>query len=368
MSGTRMDAIRVGVIGLGWAGQTHVEAYHQVPGVEVTALAGLESDELSRLGSAYHVRLITTDPDEVLAADDVDAVSICLPNYMHAPIAIRALESGKHVLCEKPMATNADDAASIVAAAERCGKVVRTVFNWRARDDVRRLSSLAAAGRLGRVYHARASWTRRSGIPGIDSWFTRKSASGGGVLIDLGVHVLDLALHLLGEPEPLTVSAYTHNELGSRGVGGGTDAKMGMLGRFDVEDMAGAMVRLSGGASLMLETSWAGYQNARDEVRVALYGTEGGAEITVSNYAWEETLEIFGDDDGDPVTHRPMLTTPGGHREVVTDFIAAIRGGGGAADHGHDGLRRARIIDACYQSAAAGREVVLAAAAPGPST
>lgn len=355
--------LRVGVIGLGFAGETHLKSYLQLPNIEAVALAGLEEDKLAQLGATYKVPHLYRDYEDLLARDDLDIISVCTPNYLHAPIAIAALEAGRHVLCEKPLARSGSEAAAIVDAATKAQRVLHVAFNHRQRGDVLTLKRYIDAGSMGQIYHAKASWMRRSGIPSMGSWFTNKDMAGGGPLIDLGVHVLDLALYLLDEPKVTTVSAATYAEIGPRGLGGSATANKQIVGGgFEVEDLATAFLRLANGATLLLEASWATYSSAGDDFGVTLYGTEGGAEIKVKNYGWEDTLRIYIDVADVPAEVHPRIGKGEGHLAVVRDFIAAIRSGDWAAHNGSAGLRRAQIIDACYASALQGREVNLAEA------
>lgn len=358
--------LRVGVVGLGFAGETHTKAYLQIPNVQVVALAGLEPDKLALLGTRYNVPHLYDSYAGLLARDDLDIVSVCVPNYLHAPIAISALEQGRHVLCEKPLARSGDEAAAIVHAAQQANRVLHVAFNHRMRGDVQVLRQAISGGTLGRIYHAKASWMRRRGIPGLGSWFTSKEMAGGGPLIDLGVHVLDLALYLLDEPEVVSVSSAVYAELGPRGYGGGQTTKLQVGSGFEVEDLATAFVRLADGGTLLLEASWATHGSAGDDFGVTLYGTDGGAEINVKNYGWEDTLRIYTDVAGVAAEVRPMVAQGEGHLAVIRDFIGAIREGNWSAHTGVEGLRRAHIIDACYASAQQGREVVLGAPASLP--
>lgn len=352
--------IRVGVIGLGFGGETHLKCYHQLPNVEIIALAGLEEDKLAALGTTYSVPHLYREYADLLQRDDLDAVSVCVPNYLHAPTATAILERGMHVLCEKPLARTSQEAEAMVQAAIKANRVLQVVFNHRMREDVRVLKQAIDEGKLGSIYYAKASWMRRTGIPGRGSWFVNKEMSGGGPLIDLGVHVLDMALHLLGEPEVLTASASTYNELGKLGRGVDKRArKFGTGSTYDVEDLATAFLRLSTGGTLLLESSWATQSSASDDFGVTLYGTDGGAEIKVSNYTFEDTLRIFVDVADVPAVLQPRLTRGEGHMAVVRSFIEAIRGGNWSHYTGREGLRRTQIIDACYASALQGREVLL---------
>ena len=355
---TAVKPVRVGIVGLGWAGETHLKSYVQVPGVQVLAMAGLEAERGRQLIATYNVPDLYANYEDLLARDDIDAVSVCVPNYLHAPIGLAALRAGKHLLCEKPLAVSGEEAKMMVDTAEQEGRVLQVAFNHRRRGDATVLKRYIDEGGLGRIYYAKAYWMRRSGIPGLGSWFTSKQMAGGGPLIDLGVHVLDLAMWLLGEPAVRSVSAATYAELGPRGRGGSpTATKTGSSSAYEVEDLATGFIRLEGGATLLLEASWAAYSGVGDDFGVTLYGTEGGAEIDVKNYGWERTLRIFSDVGGIPADITPRVTRGEGHLAVVREFITSIRSGEDPLRGGLQGLRRARIIDACYASALEGREV-----------
>jgi predicted dehydrogenase len=353
--------LRVGVVGLGFAGNVHTRSYKQVPGVEVVALAGLEADRLAQMGAEYGIPHLYAQWEDLLARDDLDAVSVCTPNFLHAPIAIAALEGGRHVLCEKPLARTAAEAEEMVGAAERAGRVLHTAFNHRERGDVQTIRAFLDEGLLGRPYQVRAGWMRRRGIPGLGTWFTSKELAGGGPLIDLGVHVLDQALYLMGEPEVVTVSAAAYAEFGPRGRGMRTagNPKMSVGSAYEVEDLATAFMRTADGATILLEASWAVMGAYDDDFRLELFGTEGGALMDVKRYGWEDTLRIFTDQAGHPVEARPRSVRGRGHQAVIEKFVDAIRGGEWAAHTGREGLNRARIVEACYTSAREGREVAL---------
>lgn len=351
--------LRVGVVGLGWAGETHVKAYQLQPNVKVTAWAGLEDDRREQLGALYNVPNLFAHWEELVASDEIDAVSIASPNFLHAPIAIAALERGKHVLCEKPLARTGPEAEQMVQASIKANRVLMTSFNRRHRGDMQVVKRSIDEGKLGRIYYAKAYWMRRNGIPGMGGWFTNSEMAGGGPLIDLGVHVLDMALYLMGEPEITTVSASTYAEFGPRGFGGRGDQKTGVSPTaYNVEDLATAFIRMRDGATLLLEASWATHSSASDDFGVILYGSEGGAAINVVNYTWDNTLRIYTNVGGVPAEIAPDSGKGDDHVGVIRDFVGAIRGGNWSAYDGSEGMTRARVIDACYASAKQGREVL----------
>jgi predicted dehydrogenase len=357
------DRLRVGVIGLGWAGQQHMAGYAEIADVDLVALAGMETESLQRLGDEYGVPEEHRYPSwqDLVDHGQVDALSIAAPTTLHAPIAVTALDAGMHVLSEKPMAENADAARLMVEAAERNDRVLDVSFNHRKRGHVKILKKIIDAGLLGRIYYAKVGWLRREGIPGLGSWFTRRATAGGGPLMDLGVHMLDIALYLLGEPAVRAVTAATYAEFGPRGKGSsGSPDKTGVEpGAFDVEDLSTAFLRLQDGGTLLLESSWAQWI-PKDRCYVTMYGSDGGASIK-----WgapddpHRTLSIWTEKEGIPATLHPAIPPDGRHAESVRDFIAKVRSGDYSNHRGKQALARAVVIDACYASAEKGAEIIL---------
>jgi predicted dehydrogenase len=273
------------------------------------------------------------------------------------------LNAGKHVFCEKPLAVSGQLAAEMVEAARRNDRVLEVAYNHRRRADVQYLRRYLDDRPLGAVYHTRASWLRRSGIPGMGSWFTSKAAAGGGPLIDLGSHVLDIALYLLDEPRVKSVSAIAHNELGRAGRGGGRHQVSGGASgvAFDVEDFTSALLRFENGSSMHLEASWASYSKANEDIEVELLGAEGGARLHVDNYATSGTVTLYQDVAGAPSIVRPTITVPSGHHQaVIAEFIEAINSNNYEKHYGEFALHRSRVVDAIYRSAHEGREVEVA--------
>lgn len=354
--------LRAGVVGLGWAGQQHMAAYSALPGVELVAIAGMEDGPRAELGEQYGITRLHRDWQDLVAEGDLDVVSVAVPTFLHAPIAVGALDAGIHVLSEKPIARTAAEAQTMVDAAHRAGRVLEVAFNHRRRGDIEALKAAIDDGKIGRPYHARATWLRRAGIPALGSWFTNREMAGGGPLIDIGVHVLDYALHLFGEPRVVAVSAVTHSELGVRGRGGAA-SKQNVGSEYEVEDLASLLLRLEGGGSIVIETSWAAYRPAGDEFGITLYGTEGGADLRVVDYAPSGELTIF-TGDGEESEDISVTADPGrGHLAVVETFLEHVADPANWSNwDGSLALDRARVIDAAYESARIGAEVRLAPA------
>lgn len=362
--GSGKDKLRVGVVGLGWAGQQHLKAYSQIEGVEIIAVAGMEDELRAELVQEYSIPHEFRSWEELLDVEDLDAVSVAVPTFLHAPIAIAALERGLHVLSEKPIARNGDEGQLMVDAARKAGRVLDVAFNHRRRGDIQVLKGIIERGDLGRPYYAKASWVRRSGIPKLGSWFTNKEMAGGGPLADIGVHVLDYALYLLGEPKVVSVSAATYAELGPRGRGG-NDRYTALSTNFayEVEDFASAFIRLEGGVTLILESGWASYRDEADLMDFSVFGTDGGADLRAVGASMTPVadLRVYTEKDGKNADYTPSAEPGRAHQAVVEDFVAVVRGGE-TVWGAHDGslaLTRARIIDACYRSAAEHREVEL---------
>jgi predicted dehydrogenase len=340
--------IRVGIIGTGGIARgAHMPAYKRVEGVEMVAVCDKYPAVAQQAAAEFDVPHVFTRYRDLLAMDEIEAVSICTPNAYHAEQTIAALEAGKHVLVEKPMSVTAADGLAMVKAAKKTGKKLQVGLNNRFRPDAQALKAFIQAGKLGRIYAARALCTRRRGIP---SWgvFTVKKESGGGPLLDLGVHILDLTLWLMGLPEPVSVSGVTFAEIGMRKppkTGWQWDPK-----KFDVEDMAVALIRFKNRAVVMLESSWAANIPGGGEFNSILIGTEAGAQLS--------PLKIFGEYDGYIADIQPEVPRDEGtHYLSAKGFIEAIRKNKPVPIPGEEALITTRILDAVYKSAARGKEV-----------
>lgn len=351
-----MDQLRIGIIGCG-IGSFHAAAWAKEPRAVIVALAGQEPEQCARICAEHGIPDLYRDYRELISRPDIDAVSIATPNYLHLPMATAAFAAGKHVLLEKPIGLNAAEGEAIVRAANAAGKMLGIFLSKRHAADMDALRVHVQTGALGEIYYAKAFWMRRSGIPSHSSWFAQKALAGGGPLIDLGVHVLDMALFLMGNPEVTTASAATFAKLGPNGKGNmrGAQPQSRQNHSYEVEDLATAFLRTETGAVIQLEASWACYSPANDEYGITLMGDRGGAEIRVNDYVKTNTLRFM----GDAVDMTPHLQPQEEHLQIVTRFVDAVLSGEPMSPSGEEGLARTRVIDAIYASAALGREVRL---------
>lgn len=344
-----MKKLRVGIIGLG-IGRSHIRGYQSHPGAEVVAIADLDETRLKVSGDEYKIAGRYRDAQEMLAKEKLDIVSVCTPNKFHKPLALAALEAGCHVLCEKPMAMNTAEAREMLEAAKRARKRLMINFSYRFLPQSWAIKAQVDAGALGDIYFARTIWHRRRGMPGFGGWFGQKDLAGGGPIIDLGVHRLDLALWLMGYPKPVWVMASTYNTIGSR-VAKEKGAK------FDVEDMGVALIKFANGATLELEASWAAYIAEQELMETRLLGTLGGAIQRNVGEGYKFESELFVEHNGVhydmKLHHPPGPDVPNQYHH----FIDCIVHDKPHIATGEEGLIVMELLDAIYASAASGRPV-----------
>jgi predicted dehydrogenase len=284
--------------------------------------------------------------------EQLDVVSVATPNKFHKPLAIAALESGCHVLCEKPMALNAREAREMLAVSQRMGKRIMINFSFRFNEQSLALKQQVDAGVLGDVYFARTVWHRRWGLPPFDrGWFVQKSLSGGGPLIDLGVHRLDLALWLMGHPKPTWVLGSTSNVLAS---GRAQDA--GAV--CDVEDLAVGLVKFETGATLVVEASWAGNIRERELMETRLYGTKGGLVQRNTDETYKFEAEVYFSSGGAQFDMR-LHPSENPVKNAMVHFVDSIISDTPHLATGEDGVLVMEIVDAIYESARKGQPVLI---------
>lgn len=353
--------LRAGIIGLG-VGKAHARGYRGSEDAELVAVCDMNAQRLNESAEEWGVEARFTDYAEMFRKANLDIVSVCLPNALHAEATIAGLKAGVHVICEKPMAVTVDEAATMVETARLSQRHLMVSYNYRYRADAQWINRVVQSGRLGNIYHAHIAWHRETGIPG---WgvFGSKKLSGGGALIDLGVHILDLALWMMNFPQVLTVSAQTRSLFGPEGrkTWGRRPGRIGE-DEFNVDDGGTAFMRLAGGASLAMEVTWAEHtQPKEDSFRIELQGTEGTAILHVRHYSSEDTIRLYTEIEGEAVTVIPVIRPEGaqGHEALVKDLVARIRQGLEPSTTGQQGLLGVTLLDAIYRSSEQGAEVKL---------
>jgi predicted dehydrogenase len=342
-------AVRIGVVGLGM-GRLHIEGYLKHPAARVEAVCDLDEALARQIAAQFAVPQVFTDFHEFLAKAEIEAVSLAVPNFLHKSMTLACLDRGLHILCEKPMAMDTREALEMRDRVRKSGLKFMIHYNQRFRPEHQYFKSLIASGSLGDVYYGSAGWRRMRGMPRFGGWFSQKKMSGGGPLIDLGVHMLDLTRWLVGSPKAVTVSASTYSHIAQ-------SIALAQQKEFDVEDLASTLIRFDNGSSLILEVSWALNFEEREKVYLELSGTRGGLSNITFDYK-DTTTCIFREENGAMVKSVPLKYPPT-FENAQQHFINCIledRPPGPGAD---DGVETMRILDAIYESARIGREVEL---------
>jgi len=350
-----MSKLKIGVIGAGSISESHLNSYKNNPEVEIYAICDLNKERAEEKAKRFGASKVFTDYNELLALPELHSVSICTWNNSHAEISIAALNAGKHVLCEKPLCQTVEQALEVEKAVKRSGKLLQVGFVRRYAANTRLLKEFIDQGDLGELYYAKASCIRRLGNPG--GWFSDKERSGGGPLIDLGVHVIDICWYLMGKPKVKSVSGNTYNRLGNRShienlnfyKAADYDAN-----KNDVEDLANAIIRFENGASLMVDVSFTLHAK-KDEINVRVYGDKGGAEL-------EPTLEIVSEKYNKILNISPQVNDltfnfVEGFQSEINHFIAASVGEKETLSPVEDGVEMMKILCGIYESAASGKEI-----------
>lgn len=349
-----MNRTRIGILGAGAISSTHCQGIASHAGAELAAVADSSRDRANALARQFSIPKAYGSIDELLADSAIDAVSIALPTYLHAATAVAALTAGKHVHTDKPFAMNQGEAAQVLEAARASGKVMMVGMNQRFSPEGQAVRRAVELGELGEIYFAKAYWTRRSGIPSFGTWFCDKTRAGGGALLDIGVHMLDLCLSLVGNFKPLSVSGFAYTKFGQRGLGeGGWGKSEKGENVFTVDDLAGALIRLSGDVTIQLEAAWARHQEQRDYHNIELFGTEGGAMV------YPAKIFRFDERGGYRITEPGPHDARYPHFNRFHNWINVIRGTEEQECTLDQSFVVQRIIDAIYESAATGREVRL---------
>lgn len=340
--------LRVGVVGLG-IGRMHIDGWRRHPQVDVVAIADTDAQRLAQVGEQFGIAQRHASLEAMLDAQALDVVSICTPNKFHKDLTLKALAAGCHVLCEKPMAMSAAEGREMLEAARRAERRLMINFSFRFTAQSRALKAQVDAGVFGEFYFGRSVWHRRKGMPGFGGWFGTKALSGGGPLIDLGVHRLDLALWLMGYPKPAWVMGSTYDPIARQAA-----ERAGKP--FDVEDLAAAFIRFDNGASLVLEASWAGHIRERELMETRLLGTRAGLLQKNLDEGYTFDAQVFTEQHGSAFDMH-LHATDDAAPPAMHDYAEAILAGRPHPAPAEEGLRVMEILDAIYESARSGRPV-----------
>lgn len=350
--------VRIGIIGSGGIAGKHVTAYKKMPDVEVVAVADVIPGKADEFIKKFDLKDAKGFDDYKRLLDlNVDGVSICTPNNSHHLVSIDSMLAEKHVLVEKPMAITLEQAAEMVRAAKKTERILTVGFQPRYDPNMKEMKRIVQSGELGKVYYIQTGGGRRRGMPG--GTFIRKELAGAGALADIGCYSLDMALHALGYPKPLTVSAYASNFFG-------TNPKYHPeANAFEVEDFGAALIRLEGGIALNFKISWAMHM---DSLGPALFlGTDAGLKVTPAGSGpwsgvWDGGIgtitmfhDILGHQTESPIPVKNHQTDI--FYEKVRDFVEAIQEGREAPIPGEQIMINQAIIDGILRSAAIGKEV-----------
>jgi predicted dehydrogenase len=353
-----MKKLKVGIIGVGSISNEHIQAYLKNENVILEAFCDINEKTLFRMGEQYGIKNLYLNKDEMLKNEELDVVSVCVWNAAHAECSIAALNAGVNVLCEKPMATSLEDANNMIEAAKRNHKLLMNGFVRRFGNDTEILKEFFESDFFGDVYFAKAEFLRRHGNPG--GWFGEKKYSGGGPLIDLGVHVLDMIHYLCGQPKVKSVYGATFQKLSEnrKMLSDKTDyssVSKSNADVFDVEDLALAMIRFENGLVISINTSY--NLNIKDDVtNVELFGTKGGGKISPE-------IELYTDMNRNLTNinfkRETALDMNGLFENEIKNFVNSVLGKEECLAPAEDGYEILRMLTAIYQSAASCHEVIL---------
>jgi predicted dehydrogenase len=354
------DTVRIGIIGSGGIAGAHANAYKQMPDVTIVAVADVipgKAEAFIKERGLEGARAFN-DHRELLALD-IDGVSVCTPNVAHHRTAVDALEAGKHVLTEKPMAVTLEQAVDMARAAKRSGKILSVGFQPRYDPNMQMVKRIVQSGQLGKIYYVETGGGRRRGMPG--GTFIRKDLAGAGAMADIGCYSIDMALNALGYPKPLTVSAMTSNYFGT------SPRYHPEADRFEVEDFSAALVRLEGGVTLNFKIAWAMHM---DTLGATMFlGTDAGLKVTPAGSGpwsgvWDGGVgtvtlyhDLLGYHTESPIPvqrHNVQIFF-----QKIRAFVDAIKTNGPAPIPGEEIVRNQAVIDGILRSAALGREVVI---------
>lgn len=347
--------LKVGVIGVGGIAKTHMPGWAASEDAEVVAGSDVVDSVLQAWGVTHGITKLSTSAADIIGDPDIDIIDVCTPNMYHTELVVAALNAGKHVICEKPLAPKPADIHKMIEARDRSGKTLMTAQHFRFGGMAQAMKRELDTGVLGDVYHARSWMLRRGWIP-VRPGFIYKKNSGGGPCIDIGVHILDLTLYFMGNPKPITVSGVARKTLANHPGAFSMWGNALVPADMDVEDFAAAFVRFENGATLILEVSWLLHHDTLGEdMQMWLYGSEAGCqwpkgEFYETNYATQQ------------MSNRSIKLTKDimePHALECVEFARAVANGAPSPVPAEQSLQVMSILDGIYRSQESGREVRL---------
>lgn len=350
-----MESLRVCVIGAGSISDMHFQAYQKNPNAVLHGIFDFSKERAQEKANEYGIKKVYTSLEEVYQDPQLDAVSICTWNNSHADIAIGVLKGGKHVLVEKPLAMNVDEALKIEEAVHKYNKLLQVGFVRRFATNTKVLKAFIDNGKLGEIYYAKASCLRRLGNPG--GWFADKERSGGGPLIDLGVHIIDICWYLMGRPKVKSITGNTYYKLGNRGSV--ENLRFYKAADYDkakntVEDMANALITFENGASLLVDVSFTLHAK-KDEIQMKLFGTKGGAEL-------EPELVLISEENDTIINIHPQIDHltfdfANAFQNEIDSFVSCCLSGTKPLAPVEDGVEIMKMLAGIYEAAEKKHEV-----------
>ncbi|MDF2720630.1 MAG: oxidoreductase [Paenibacillus sp.] len=343
-----MSTIKVAIIGCGTiASNKHIKAYLANSGAEIKYFCDINRARAEKAAADFGCGIAIEDYKLILDDPEVEAVSICTPNHVHASISIACMRAGKNVLCEKPAARTYEEALEMQQVQHETGKILNIGVVNRFNTGVNLIRSIVESGDLGELYHVYASFRAHRSIPGLGGAFTTKAIAGGGVLIDWGVHFLDIVMYCAGDPKPLTVSGQAFSKLGTN-MGNYAYVNMwagppNLNGTYDVDDSVTALIRTEGPV-ITVHGAWA--QNIGvEEMYIDFIGDKAGIRL---QYGKEFT--IYSAHNGALLETKPTYSSKDMFQHEIDSFLDCIRTGEKSPSHIDTVIMSSRIIQAIYDS------------------
>jgi len=332
-----MDKVRLGIVGLGWVSQVfHIPIFSKLEDVEIVAICDRDKSRAKMIGERFGLSSVYTDFEQMLAKEDLDAIDVCTSTDAHLPVTLAALQAGKDVFVEKPIARRYAEAVQMAEASKEHKRKLMVGMNNRFRPDTMILKNFLEQGELGKIFYIKAGWLKK--LSNTNPWITHKDKAGGGVFLDLGIVMLDLILWMLNFPPVHRVSA-----------------KMYTQKTKSVEDSSLSFIEMKSGTSVMIETSWS-LQSEQDFFYCDFFGADGSAMIN--------PLRINKQLHGNLVNVTPAkVESPTNlykksYENELRHFIGAVRDLHPVVSTADEAVQRMKIVDAVYRSAAKGREIV----------